>query len=298
MGVKELITAKAPCMLPDLESLESIYIKDSYFWNVSFEKGRNWDQLKKLLSDSSCIDIKQRAGCLSRMGPLQKLRILLDQTMTKSPWKIGANNLLSFSSDPFVVSLTNKLLIPFNVNKLDGVEEASPDEMKIRQILTTQTYDCLFNDKMHGLPIYISILMSLKKVKETPTTFDIWQFKIISSALSKIQSSHSEFLLSSDIIRSSIIEPETLIEDWANSNISQLKQYLFSANTIYLQETDLKILLKIAAVVVFYDVPINVLNLIDLSGGQLNYIKMIVELKKLGLGSNTIRCIFNILNSI
>lgn len=60
----------------------------------------------------------------------------------------------------------------------------------------------------------------------------------------------------------------------------------------------MKILLKIAAVVVFYDVPINVLNLIDLSGGQLNYIKMIVELKKLGLGSNTIRCIFNILNSV
>lgn len=36
----------APCILPELESLKAVIVDDVNYWPVSFEKGRNWDQLE------------------------------------------------------------------------------------------------------------------------------------------------------------------------------------------------------------------------------------------------------------
>ena len=35
----------APCLLPELKSIQKIVVDDTNYWPVSFEKGRNWDQL-------------------------------------------------------------------------------------------------------------------------------------------------------------------------------------------------------------------------------------------------------------
>ncbi len=77
--------------------------------------------------------------------------------------------------------------------------------------------------------------------------------------------------------------------------IACMKRYLFSSNTAFLQEASSEISCKMASLITFYDLPINVLNLVDL-GGQLNYFRMLVEFKKLGLDTHTIQCIFKVLN--
>lgn len=35
----------APAQLPDLNSLYKVSVEDERYWNVVFERGRNWDQL-------------------------------------------------------------------------------------------------------------------------------------------------------------------------------------------------------------------------------------------------------------
>lgn len=77
--------------------------------------------------------------------------------------------------------------------------------------------------------------------------------------------------------------------------IACTKRYLFSSNTTFLQESTGDISSKLSTLITFYDLPINVLNLVDL-GGQLNYLRMLVEFKKLGLDTHTIQCIFKVLN--
>lgn len=76
--------------------------------------------------------------------------------------------------------------------------------------------------------------------------------------------------------------------------VACMKRYLFSSNTTFLQETNVETSAKIATLITFYDLPINILNMVDL-GGQLNYFRMLVEFKKLGLDTPTIQCIFKVL---
>lgn len=35
----------APCLLPDLATIQKVCIDDPNFWKISFERGRNWSQL-------------------------------------------------------------------------------------------------------------------------------------------------------------------------------------------------------------------------------------------------------------
>lgn len=46
VGAKELRRLPmAPCMLPELNSLQKVIVDDPNYWPVSFEKDRNWSQL-------------------------------------------------------------------------------------------------------------------------------------------------------------------------------------------------------------------------------------------------------------
>lgn len=35
----------APCLLPELSTIQKVVVDDANYWPVCFEKGRNWDQL-------------------------------------------------------------------------------------------------------------------------------------------------------------------------------------------------------------------------------------------------------------
>lgn len=56
---------KAPCLLPQLDSLDKVELKDDRYWEIVFERGHNWQQLEGMLEKCGSLSVKQRAGCLS-----------------------------------------------------------------------------------------------------------------------------------------------------------------------------------------------------------------------------------------
>lgn len=75
---------------------------------------------------------------------------------------------------------------------------------------------------------------------------------------------------------------------------TKIQRYLFSSNITFLQEVlQIPILRSVAALITFYDLPMNVLNCIELSGsqGELNYLEMLIELKKLKIDTNSVQII-------
>ncbi|KDR08910.1 hypothetical protein L798_00564, partial [Zootermopsis nevadensis] len=76
------VRLQAPCILPELSNLFQVKVEDDRYWGIVFHRDRNWDQLLNLLQYSDCLDVKQRAGCLSYLEDPQGFRSLLAQTLT------------------------------------------------------------------------------------------------------------------------------------------------------------------------------------------------------------------------
>lgn len=107
---------------------------------------------------------------------------------------------------------------------------------------------------------------------------------------------NKNILLSPEILKSFSSRLYTAMERLRVQQATSLKRYLFSSDTTFLQESSYDTATKLANLITFYDLPINILNLVDL-GGQLNYFRMLVEFKKVGLDTHTIQCIFKVLQS-
>lgn len=158
-----ITVTRAPCMLPELDTLKMVVVNDPNYWPVTFERGRNWDQLTNLLNANGCFDIKQRAGCLSQVDGPNQLKSLLAQTLTAdkyTSWKVEPSNLLSFSNDKLVVELTKNLLTVPHFHFVEGLVggRLSQNEDDTRHAILLQTYDCLTRDKIHALPIYMALM--------------------------------------------------------------------------------------------------------------------------------------------
>lgn len=149
----------APTMLPELDTLKTVYINDPNYWPVTFERGRNWDQLIEILHGNGCIDVVQRSGCLSHLDDPNRLKSLMTQTLTTekySTWKVESKSLLSFTNDRLIFSLTKMMLV-------SSVDLSSSDEPvfgrteELHELILSQIHDCLVRDKIHALGIFIEL---------------------------------------------------------------------------------------------------------------------------------------------
>lgn len=157
---RKLFITVAPCMLPELDTLKAVHVDDPNYWPITFEKGRNWDQLINLLNANGCIDIVQRAGCLSQLDDPNRLKSMLAQTLTTdkySCWKVEPSSLLSFSNDRLMVNLTKIMLMVPKFHLVDNLSNESSRSDELREMILLQTYDCLTRDKIHALGIYMAI---------------------------------------------------------------------------------------------------------------------------------------------
>jgi anaphase-promoting complex subunit 1 len=156
----EMIETMAPCMLPELDTLKSVVINDPNYWSVTFERGRNWDQLITILKANGCVDIMQKAGCLSHLDDPNRLKSLLAQSITTdrhSCWKVEPTNLVSFYNNNLMKNLTKFMLVQPEFDLADGVDVSHLNKDRIRKWTLLQVYDCLTRDKTHALGIYICI---------------------------------------------------------------------------------------------------------------------------------------------
>lgn len=157
---KSISVTMAPSMLPELDTLKAVYINDPNYWPVTFERGRNWDQLIMMLQANECINIVQRAGCLSHLDDPNRLKSLLAQTLTTekySSWKVEPKNLLSFSNDRSMVSLTKMMLMVPQFHLADELSKVDETADDLREMILLQAYDCLTRDKIHALGIYMAL---------------------------------------------------------------------------------------------------------------------------------------------
>ncbi|GJQ69220.1 putative complex, subunit [Trypoxylus dichotomus] len=169
------INIKGPGLIPELSSLYKVCIADDRYWPVVFERGRNWELLEKVLNSYGCIEVKQRAGCLSYLEDKHGYRTELAHTLTQSntvPWDPSSKAILSFSSD-----CTIRNFCDYFLSDLERPVDAA--ETKMKQNLTQIAYDCVIKDKLNVLPIFLSLVKVMKDDGSYPSSLQLWQYKLV-----------------------------------------------------------------------------------------------------------------------
>lgn len=108
------------------------------------------------LANCLCIDIKQKAGCLSNLEDPKRLKGILAQTLTSelyTTWKINSETLLKFSQDAKVQHFTSKYLKMNN-----QLSDMSSEECISLQIFAMLFYNSLTKDRIHELPLLMDLL--------------------------------------------------------------------------------------------------------------------------------------------
>lgn len=268
IGKDEPVKVTAPCMLPELHTLRKVYLNDTNYWHVYFDQD-NWHILKDILKASGCIDIKQRAGCLSYLEDPNRLKSMLTQTLTTdkfNSWKIDAKSLLAFSTDQRISNLANKFLLPSVRNEIDEIESISLPERNITQMLVLQTYDCLTHDKMHGLSIFLDLMNLIINFDSCCNASELWQFRIMAAIIARRKAIlESDLLVSQDMLQSLIDRIGLRMEQILSECSHLVRSYVVGAPaerslTELLSEVCDDGRVKIAKLVTFYDLPIKALN--------------------------------------
>ncbi|KAL4715619.1 hypothetical protein ACJJTC_006198 [Scirpophaga incertulas] len=291
---------KAPCILPDLETLKEVKINDPRYWPITFQRDRNWGQLKTFLKYTWCIDIKQRAGCLSYVDDPQGFITILAQTLTLDKaniWSAKPENIELFTNDEKVMNFV-KHYLSNDGNERPGVcadclvvtkrrrclknepcipkpcvcRKYSREEQEHIQGLSMVTYECVVKDILCALPIWTSFLKIIKSMKTNPSTYHMWQIKLLLSQIEahnrrninemKIdgQDVQNEPLISTEFTLAIKQKVSNVFDGWEIKIIPYLRKYLGlpSSRKICSCDEDMKKILS--SYLVFHDLPKGVLR--------------------------------------
>lgn len=139
----------------------------------------------------------------------------------------------------------------------------------------------------------------MQRIDRRANSGDIWQFKILSSIFERSAGSNGsrQMLLSPEIMRSHLDRVDLRMTAWSAKHRELLQQYLFSSSCAFMHECDGATLATVAALITFYDLPVNVMNCIEVGGaGPLNYLRLLSEGRKMRLATHTMLCMMRCLN--
>ncbi|ERL85403.1 hypothetical protein D910_02823 [Dendroctonus ponderosae] len=274
---KEL-TVKGPGLIPDVNSLRKVIVDDKRYWPVVFERGRNWDRLNKILSTTGCIEVKQRAGCLSYLKDKFGYQSDLARTLTNStivPWDPSFSSIIQFSSDESVKQFCETVLHFENAN-------ANPSEQKFVQLLTTSAYDAVVKDKHMVIAITISLLQIILNFDCQLNTLGLWQLKIIIQQVLSRQSIPN--ILSKEIILAMQQELMGKLESYEDSLKPNLQLYLTGGD---FDPT----LTQMASFITYLDLPSDLPRRLK----TMNILEHAIHLKSQGFSTNLISKMIKIL---
>ncbi|XP_059045476.1 anaphase-promoting complex subunit 1 [Achroia grisella] len=296
-AVKEM---KAPCIIPELDKLKEVKINDPRYWPMTFQRDRNWDVLKTFLDYTWCIDIKQRAGCLSYLDDPQGFLTILAQTLTldkSNIWSATPENIDLFSNDEQIRNFIKHYLIkskdtasnicgdclliskkrkglknePFMAKQCQ-CRRYSKEEQEHAQALSMVTYECVVKDILCALPIWTTFLKIIKTMKTDPSSYHIWQIKLLLSQVENHnRKSMNEMKVDGqDVINEPLISTEftlaikqkvsNIFDSWEEKITPYLRKYLGlpSSRRINAFPEEMKKILS--AFVIYNDLPKGVLN--------------------------------------
>ncbi|XP_012223687.1 anaphase-promoting complex subunit 1 isoform X2 [Linepithema humile] len=257
---------QAPCLLPQLCNLKKIELKDSRYWNIVFEKHHNWQQLENMLDRHDCLSIKQRAGCLSYMEDPQGFRSLVAQTLTTEnviAWAARPEYVTSFTNDKTVLNIVTYFLQWFKKEIIcsentkyslqNDVQCKMPEsERYFLHIFAIIVYECIIKDKVSLIPLWLHIIKSLKIIEEQPNSFSIWQIRLLSSHMRRMNSiDNANLLLSMESMLAIKQKTIVILDKWEHDMKSLLKQYLING----MVQADTISLAKMCAYFIFYGIP-------------------------------------------
>ncbi|CAB3228222.1 unnamed protein product [Arctia plantaginis] len=287
--VKEM---KAPCIIPELNTLKEVKINDPRYWPITFQKDRNWDQLKLFLEYSWCIDIKQRAGCLSYLDDPQGFLTILAQTLTLDKaniWSTSADNIELFTNDDKIRNFVKQYLVKdVNTNicadclveskKKKGFKEVvlnrqclcrkyTKEEREHLQTLGMVTYECVVKDILCALPVWTTFLKIIKTMKPDPSSYNIWQIKLLLSQIDnhnkrvmnemKIdgQETQNEPLISSEFTLAIKQKVSNIFDSWESRLTPYLRKYLGLPSSRKISTCDDDVKKILAGFLVYHDLP-------------------------------------------
>ncbi|CAH0388207.1 unnamed protein product [Bemisia tabaci] len=220
----QFVKMKAPCILPELKLIKEVRVDDSRYWKITFKRGKNWHHLENILKKSSCLDIKQRAGCLSYAEDPHGFRSLLAFSLTTDKaisWSVAAESIFGFSSEPSIIKMAQCFL--------EQIECSSRKELQLTQLLTKVVYECIIHDKLAVLPLWFEVIRALNNLLEAPSTFSCWQLKLfLALSLNKhnIKSSEEIPVISMDMALSVKQTINYVMSSWESNYQITVKQCL------------------------------------------------------------------------
>ncbi|XP_023031148.1 anaphase-promoting complex subunit 1 [Drosophila willistoni] len=283
----------APCILPELSSLKKVIVNDENYWPVCFERNRNWHQLEMALAMSAPIDIKKRTGCLSHLEDPDRLKSMLAQTLTMEQsicWQIDARDLQQFASE--------RLVKPFLSRFLDTKgTQLSYGELTKRHQLMLLFYNAVVKDRMHLLPVYLTLYDHV--TKSMPTNNDVWQIKLIEAYLGQGQEEKHP-LISVELIQMMTEIFKLQLEASGRELCVPLREFLSQKRLepSYVASVNAQDLQRVFCVINYYNLMPNLLNGVDLSSGTINYMRVLYEFRQLQLAPHTIFGLLKILQAL
>lgn len=288
----------APCILPELSTLQQVIVEDENYWPVCFERSRNWHQLEKALELCAPIDIKKRTGRLSHLEDPDRLKSMLAQTLTTEQsicWQVDVNDLQQFASERLVKPFLSRFL------QTKGTT-LSFSELTKRHQLMLLFYNAVVKDRMHLLPVYLTLYDHV--TRQMANNNDVWQVKLIDAYLGKSPGEHT--LISVELIEMMQELFKVQLEVSTRDLCVPLREFLCQKRLepSYVACISAQDLQRVYCVINYYNLLPDLLNGVDMSNGPINYLRIMYEFQQLNLSSKTIfgllkifqslRCAFNL----
>ncbi|CAG0891814.1 unnamed protein product [Darwinula stevensoni] len=214
----EELTIRAPCLLPPLDTIYKVEVKDSRYWPIVFEKGKNWDTLLTLLKKGGQLPVTQKAGSLSYMEDPLGFKSMLGRLLSSSdvvPWDVHPVAVESFTSDPTLLAIAQSF------RPASELQSEEDNEAMLLRYIGSLMYECITHEKQDLITFWPSMVLSSKRV-----VFSQWvtHLQLLSSWAEKTPKS----ILTSEAVMSLILKVKSyLTSDIAKTMLKKgLRQYM------------------------------------------------------------------------
>lgn len=94
----------------------------------------------------------------------------------------------------------------------------SESERYFLHIFAIIVYECIIKDKVSLIPLWLHIIKSLKVIEEQPNSFSIWQIRLLSSHMRRMNTIGANLLLSMESMLAIKQKTVIILDKWEHGN--------------------------------------------------------------------------------
>ncbi|UXI17364.1 hypothetical protein NH340_JMT03307 [Sarcoptes scabiei] len=261
---KSPLDKMAPCLLPDLDSLESLELVDKNYWNISFRYDKNFDKLINLLKANGNIYIKRKIKGLS-----YSKKFVYNSNHHRSSVLKKSTDLAKSTADRMSFTLfdfTNEAILKAFSQTFTNGSDCSEQELLIKNRVSSILYECAEDETLDLFVPLIQLIVSGASIVQSKTDsfirydqifskencflnpgykyFIIWQIRLASQYLEKLgKKKENKYRLINTI--------KTQIEDHVENSCNKIKLRDYLTGMIPIQELDE----TVVDLIVYHNVP-------------------------------------------